>query len=141
MVTSMSAISRYGPTPANDPYLVHVGNVHATADWLVTPAGSWPLADVNVTTADQTSTTTHTPTWAVVMVIVFIWFFLLSLLFLLARETRVSGYVAIHVQSGAQSFTDQIGVSNAFERAEVLRRAAYLQLLIGRARHNRGYTN
>ncbi|MEA9985270.1 hypothetical protein [Subtercola sp. RTI3] len=123
-----------GPTPQ---FLVGVGNVNATDYWVVTPAGSWPLADVNVTSHDQTATTTHTPAWAIVMVIVFIWFFLLSLLFLLAKETRVSGYIAVHIQAGEQSFTEQIPVYSAVQRADTLNRVAYLQMLIGQARYNR----
>lgn len=114
--------------------LVRLGNVHATDQWIVTPAGSWPLAQTNVTSVDQTSTTTHTPTWAVVMVIVFIWFFLLSLLFLLAKERRVGGYVAVHIQCGPESYTEQVPVSSDLQRQDVFNRVAYLQGLIGRAR-------
>ncbi|WP_234659877.1 hypothetical protein [Agromyces marinus] len=79
------------------PFLVSIGNIHATQYHVVTPAGTWPIAEVNVSTNDQTSTTTHTPAWAIVMVVLFIWFFLLSLLFLLARETRVQGYIAVTI--------------------------------------------
>ena len=118
-------------------FLVGIGNVHANDTYIVTPAGSWPLADVNITTHDQTATTTHTPTWAIVMVIIFIWFFLLSLLFLLAKENRVAGYIAIHIQAGPYSYTEQVPVNNAQQRAEVLNRAAYLQNLVGRARYVR----
>lgn len=116
-------------------HLLSIGNVHVTERDVMTPAGSWPLTQVNVTTADQTSTTTHTPAWAIVMTVLFIWFFLLSLLFLLARETRVMGYVAIHIQSGARSYTEQVPVNSAQQRADVLNRVVYLQSLIGRARH------
>ncbi|MCC9068500.1 hypothetical protein [Arthrobacter cryoconiti] len=118
--------------------LMSLGNVHVTEKQVMTPAGTWPLAQVNVTSIDQTSTTTHTPGWAIVLVIVFIWFFLLSLLFLLARETRVQGYVAVHIQAGPQSYTEQIPVRNAYQRAEVFNRVAYLQRLIGQARHGYG---
>lgn len=85
--------------------LMSIGNLHFTEHYVMTPAGTWPLAQTNVTTSDQTATTTHTPAWAVVLTIMFIWFFLLSLLFLLARQTRVSGYMAVHVQSGGYSST------------------------------------
>ncbi|MDQ0241458.1 hypothetical protein [Arthrobacter bambusae] len=115
--------------------LVSIGNVHVTEQYVMTPAGTWPLAQVNVTTTDQTSTTTHTPAWAIVMVILFIWFFLLSLLFLLARETRISGFVAVHIQAGNYSYTEQVPVYSAVQRADVLNRALYVQSLIGRARN------
>jgi hypothetical protein len=115
--------------------LVSIGNVHITEQYVITPAGSWPLEQVNVTTTDQTSTTTHTPAWAIVMVILFIWFFLLSLLFLLARETRISGFVAVHIQAGGYSYTEQVQVYSAVQRADVLNRVLFVQSLIGRARN------
>jgi hypothetical protein len=120
-------------------HLVSIGNVHVTEQHVVTPAGTWPLADVNVTTSDQTATTTHTPGWAIVMVILFIWFFLLSLLFLLARESRVSGFIAVHIQAGAYSYTEQVPVYSAQQRFDVLNRVVFLQGAIGRARHGRLY--
>lgn len=125
------------PQPPAQPFLVSMGNVHATEHWVVTPGGSWRLAEVNVTSTDQTATTTHTPAWAIVLVIVFIWFFFLSLLFLLARETRVSGYVTIFIQSGTQTYTEQVPVASAIQRADVINRVAYLQSLIGHARATR----
>ncbi|MFF1876090.1 hypothetical protein, partial [Kitasatospora herbaricolor] len=60
------------------------------------------------------------------------------LLFLLARETHVSGYIAVHVQAGATSYTDQVPVHTAQQRADVMMRAAYLQSLIGYARNHAG---
>ena len=128
-------MQQFGPGPT----LVQVGNVTANEAWIVTPAGTWPIADVNVTSVDQTSTTTHTPAWAIILVVVFIWFFFLSLLFLLARETRVAGYIAIHISArNGQSYTEQVPVHDAQQRAVVLSRAGYLQALIGHARAIRG---
>jgi hypothetical protein len=121
--------------------LVIFGNVYATSEWIVTPAGAWPLAKTNVTSVDQTSTTTHTPAWAIVMVIVFIWFFLLSLLFLLAKERRISGYVAVHIQCGDQSFMEQVPVYSDAQRADVFNRVRFLQGLIGQARANAQWKN
>jgi hypothetical protein len=115
--------------------LVSIGNVHVTEQYVITPAGTWPLTQVNVTTTDQTSTTTHTPAWAIVMVILFIWFFLLSLLFLLARETRISGFMAVHIQAGGYSYTEQVPVYSSVQRTDVLNRVLYVQSLIGRARN------
>ena len=121
--------------PAAPVYLVRIGNISATKDWIVTPAGALPCTSTNVSAADQTSTTTHTPAWAIVLVIVFIWSFFLSLLFLLAKETRVVGYVAITLQSGEQAYTEHVPVNSAAQGAEVFNRVAYLQSLIGQARY------
>lgn len=120
-------------------HLVSIGNVHVTEEHIITPVGTWPLAEVNVTTSDQTATTTHTPGWAIAMVILFIWFFLLSLLFLLARQTRVSGFIAVHIQAGSYSYTEQVPVYSAQQRWDVLNRVVFLQGAIGRARQGRLY--
>jgi predicted permease len=120
--------------PAQPEYLLSIGRVSVSSEWIVTPAGTFPLAGTNVTSQDQTHTTTHTPAWAIIMVILFIWFFFLSLLFLFARETRVSGYVAMTLQSGEMMYTEQIQVFNDMQRADTLNRISYLQTLIGRAR-------
>jgi hypothetical protein len=130
---SIQAFGQPGPT------LVQLGNVTANEAWVVTPVGTWPIAEVNVTTVDQTNSTSHTPAWAIVLVVVFIWFFLLSLLFLLAREVRVGGYIAIHISArNGQTYTEQVPVYSAQQRADVFARAGYLQALIGHARAVRG---
>ncbi|MGW9630227.1 hypothetical protein ACWGST_05950 [Agromyces sp. NPDC055520] len=127
------------PAPAQ--FLVSVGNIHATQHHVVTPSGTWPIADVNITTQDQTQATTHTPAWAIVMVVIFIWFFLLSLLFLLARETRISGYVNVTVWGpGGQVYTENVPVWDAMQRADVFNRVVYLQQLSGAERARLGRT-
>jgi hypothetical protein len=123
------------PMPATAPFLVSIGGIHATQYHVVTPAGTWRINEVNVTTQDQTATTTHTPAWAIVLVVIFIWFFLLSLLFLLAREVRVQGYITITVwASNGQSYTENVPIYNAHQRADVLNRVAFVQSLIGQER-------
>lgn len=41
-----------------------------------------------------------------------IWFFLLSLLFFLSRETRTSGDVAMHIQAGSQPYSESLPVGD-----------------------------
>jgi hypothetical protein len=123
--------------PSDPPILLSIGHVHVTEHFVITPAGTWPLADVNVTTVDQTAVTTHTPGWAIVMVIVFIWFFLLSLLFLLAKERRMGGWVAVHIQAGPYSYTEQVPIRAEYQRMEVFNKVHFLQTQIGRARNLR----
>jgi hypothetical protein len=92
-----------------------VGNISTNEQWIVTSAGTWPIVDVNITSVDQTSTTTHTPAWAIVIIVLF-----LSLLFLLARETRLAGYFTVHVSAAnGQSYTEQVAVHNALQRGGV----------------------
>lgn len=127
------------PGGPSEPYLVSIGNIHATAHRVVTPAGTWPISDINVASVDQTSTSTRTPTWAVVLAVVLVWFFLLSLLFLLVRETRLGGYIAVTVTTfRGQSYVEQVPVSNGQGRFEVFNRVTYLQNLIGQERARLG---
>ena len=72
--------------------------------------------------------------WAIVMVVIFIWFFLLSLLFLLARESRVQGFISVTVYAGGQAYVENVPVWNEAQRYEVFNRVAYLQGLIGQER-------
>lgn len=121
------------------PFLVSIGNIHATQHHVVTPSGTWPVAEVDVATADQTHVTTHTPAWAIVLVVLFVWVFLLSLLFLLAKETRVSGHVAVMVRArNGQSYVENVPVHSAQHRGDVYNRVTYLQSLIGQERRRLG---
>jgi hypothetical protein len=138
LLSELVTLDHYAAAPAPAPFLVSIGNIHATQHHVVTPAGTWSVADVNVSTSDQTATTTHTPAWAIVMVVIFIWFFLLSLLFLLARESRVTGYVTVTIHAGGQSYVENVPVWNVAQRADVLNRAMYLQGLIGQERYRLG---
>ncbi|WP_188896419.1 hypothetical protein [Microlunatus endophyticus] len=123
------------PGGSAEPFLVSIGNIHATERHVVTPAGAWPIADVNIASVDQTSMSTRTPTWAVVLAIALVWFFLLSLLFLLAKESRLQGYIAVTVTTPrGQSYVEQVPVANGKARYEVFNRVSYLQNLIGRER-------
>ncbi|MDJ0318423.1 MULTISPECIES: hypothetical protein [Arthrobacter] len=92
------------------------------------------LGRSDVTSVDQTRVTTFTPTWAIVMVFLFIWFFLISLLFLLARDTRMEGFIAVNIQAGKYSYTEQLPVGNEVQRIDVFNRVHFLQTQIGRAR-------
>ena len=63
-------------------------------------------------------------------------FFLLSLLFLLARESRISGFITVTVWgTDGQSYVENIPVANAAQRMDVFNRVTYLQSLIGQERH------
>ena len=56
-----------------------------------------------------------------------------------AREVRVGGFVAIHISArNGQTYTEQVPVYSAQQRADVFARAGYLQALIGHARAVRG---
>lgn len=84
--------SRVSDGPAEQP-LVTIGDIVVSRNWVVTPSGTQPLRAVTWSLSDMTTTSTGIPTWAIVCTIIFVWFFLLGLLFLLAKETKTQGSI------------------------------------------------
>jgi hypothetical protein len=90
--------------PLADPYatgeaLARIGDIEVTATAVRTPAGQIPLAGVSVEVIDER--VVRTPTWAVLCAI--IGFFVVpvvSLLFLLVRETAAVGPTRVRVTGG-----------------------------------------
>jgi hypothetical protein len=78
--------------------LVTVGDIMVSRSWVVTPSGTRPVGGLVWNVSDLSTTTTGIPVWAIVCTIVFVWFFLLGLLFLLAKETKTQGVVQVTVQ-------------------------------------------
>ena len=120
------------PQPAH--VLAAVGDIQATATHLITPSGTVPLSTVNIYAMDQTHTTSKTPTWAIVAAVVTFWFALLGLLFLLVKEAKTEGYILLTVDGPGMRHVSQVPVFTAEQRADVMQRAAYLQMLAGQAR-------
>ncbi|WP_135849147.1 hypothetical protein [Serinibacter arcticus] len=123
-----------GPPPVASPFLVQLGDLRVTHTEIVTPSGSMSLTEADVWVVDQTIATQKTPTWAVVMAVITAWFALLGLLFLLAKEPVVQGYVIVTVESGGRRHVMHVPIANAAQRADVMQRAAYIQQLATYAR-------
>ena len=56
----------------------------------------------------------------------------------LARESRISGYITVTIESNGQSFVENVPVANEAQRADVFNGVAYLQSLIGQERYRLG---
>lgn len=112
-----------------------LGQISANDYWVTTPAGSWPLKEISVTPHDQTSVVSRIPVWAIVMAVFTFMFFLLGLLFLLARENVITGYISVTVSTTqGQAYTEQMPVYDLMGRHDIFARVNYLQSLIGQAR-------
>jgi len=61
--------------------------------------------------------------------------FLVSIGNVHATQARVSGYVAVTIHAGPQSYVENVPVWSDQQRADVLNRVTFLQSLIGRERH------
>jgi hypothetical protein len=83
-----------GPTES---FYVQVGDIGVSQSWVVTPRGTAPLVGSQWWAVNRSAYTQHIPVWAVVLAVVF---FPIGLLFLLAKETRLSAWIEVTVQSG-----------------------------------------
>lgn len=109
-----------------EPPLVVIGEIAVTSNWLVTPAGTVPLAGAEFFVTDFTRVEQKTPTWAIVLAIVgFFFVFILSLLFLLARESRLTGYVQVTVRNGHLQYQSNIPVMSSATAPDVFGRVEY----------------
>lgn len=84
--------------------LVMLGDIGVSQHWVVTPVGTVPIAGSQFFVADQTRVERYTPGWAIVLAVIGFFFFFLGLLFLLVRDTRVSGAFQFTVMNGAFTY-------------------------------------
>ncbi|NYH42944.1 hypothetical protein HNR22_002671 [Micromonospora jinlongensis] len=119
------AVGPYPPTPmavppaltgyASGPEVVavQIAEIAVSPPFIRTPAGVLPLAGATWHVADYWQREEKVATWALVCAIVgFFCLFVLSLLFLLVKETRHHGTVQVTVTNGAQQYVARIPVSD-----------------------------
>jgi hypothetical protein len=82
--------------PDGPPLLV-IGDIVVTRHTVRVPQGTYPLRGTTWTVQDTTQVTEVTPTYAIILAVVFALCCLLGLLFLLVREKRYSGAVVVTV--------------------------------------------
>jgi hypothetical protein len=118
-----------------EPALVQFGDISITEHWVITPAGTAPLAGTQIFVTDMTREVRVIPPWAVVFAVIGFFFFLLGLLFLLVRETRTSGFMQISVTNGAFTYqsAELARGSRTNQLYELQNRANYARGLIARA--------
>lgn len=100
------------PVPVEQP-LAMIGEIAVTTTMVHTPVGGCPLRGSQWMSQDQWISSQKTPTWAIVCAVVgfcFLTFF--SLLFLLAKETILSGVVQVTVSNGPFTYVARIPVYN-----------------------------
>jgi hypothetical protein len=98
------------PMGAEQP-LCAIGEISVTTTMVHTPVGGCPLRGSQWTAQDQWITSQKTPTWAIVLAILgFCILTIFSLLFLLAKETVLSGVVQVTVTNGPFTYVARIPV-------------------------------
>ncbi len=77
----------------------------------------------------MSTTTTHIPVWAIVYTVIFLWFFLLGLLFLPAKETKSQGVIQVTVQTSNFVHFTRIPVYNSHSVFDVNSRVNFTRSL------------
>jgi hypothetical protein len=107
----MGEVVSGGAMPA-DRTLVTIGDIGVTSEWVITPNGTCHVRDAHWMFVDMSRTLNRTPTWAVILCVLFILFCLLGLLFLLAKEEYTEGSIQVVVQGPRLVHTVQLPVSS-----------------------------
>jgi hypothetical protein len=117
------------PAPT-EPVLIQIGELAVTRSTVHTPAGPFPLRGSQWTVQDHWLADSKTPTWAIVLAIVgFFVVCALSLLFLLAKETRFHGTVDVAVSNGQRHYVARIPVYHQQQVHHIYQQVNYVRSL------------
>jgi hypothetical protein len=119
-----------GGDPFIGPVVAQIGEIGVTSSLVRTPAGDIPLANSTWHVADYWQSEQKTPTWAVVMAVVgFCVLTILSLLFLLVKQTIYRGTVQVTVTNGARQYVARIPVTNQAQVQHIHQQVNYVRSL------------
>lgn len=117
------------PAP-QEPVLVQIGELIVTRTTVHTPVGPIPLRGSQWTVQDRWLADRRTPTWAIVLAVVgFFCVLVLSLLFLLAKETRFHGTVDVGITNGRQQYVARIPVASMQQVHHIYHQVNYVRSL------------
>ena len=111
---------------------VVIGDIEADADWVRTPVGVLPAAQVQWGVTDGIRIQRHTPGWAIFLALLTVWFFLLGLLLFLMKEERRFYQVAVTVTGGGLSYTAHLESWDYPINQDVRPRVGYAHAISGR---------
>jgi len=112
------------------PVVAQIGEIAVTATTVRTPSGDIPLAGSQWHVADSWHAEQKTPTWAIVLAIVgFCVLTVLSLLFLLAKETVYRGVVQVTVTNGPRQYVARIPVTTQQQVQYIYQQVNYVRSL------------
>jgi hypothetical protein len=116
--------------PATEVVITQIGDIQVTSTMIRTPAGQFPLRGSQWSISDQWVASQKTPTWAVVLAIVgFFCLALLSLLFLLAKETVYHGTVQVQVSNGPHVYVTRLPVTSQLVVHQIYQQVNYVRSL------------
>lgn len=90
--------------------LMTIGDIAVTESGIMTPAGLLPLRGAVWTVSDMSRSESKTPTYAIVLAVIFALACLLGLFFLLIKENQTTGFAQVTVNSGGKYHATMIPV-------------------------------
>gem|GEM_PF-6614294 len=118
------------PAYGTEPTLVQIGQIAVTATTVHTPNGALPLRGSQWVVNDHVYTTQKIATWAIVCAIVgFFCLTVFSLLFLLFKETKHSGFLEVAVSGSGTGFVTQVPIASQAAAAQVHQQVNYVRSL------------
>lgn len=109
--------------------LMTIGDIAVTESGIVTPAGVLPLRGAVWTVSDMSRTESKTPTYAIVLAVIFFFACLLGLLFLLMKEQVTTGYAQVTVNSGGRYHAVMIPVRGPQDVFAITQQVNYARTL------------
>jgi hypothetical protein len=113
-----NAIVPYSAAPSpvfvpQEQVIAQIGDIQVTSTTVRTPVGQFPLRGSQWQIVDAWTVSQRTPGWAIALAIIgFFCLTIFSLLFLLAKESVVTGMVQVQVSYGPQVYVTRIPVNN-----------------------------
>jgi hypothetical protein len=115
---------------ASQPVLITIGDIACTQTTVITPGGTYPLAGTVWMVSNNTTTTESIPTYAIILMILFVIFCLLGLLFLLIKEKRTQGFVQVSVQGSGLYHTVQLPAYSTVAVVQIEQQVSYVRSLV-----------
>ncbi|MGW0039057.1 hypothetical protein [Gordonia sp. NPDC003376] len=127
----------YGPPPtpgmgpgAAGPALVVIGDITCTQTHVITPSGTFPIAGTQWSVLDMSRTSEEISQTGIILALVgFVLICALSLLFLLMKETKTTGYIQVTVHGHGITHVTNIPALNAGAMFDISNRVQYARTL------------
>jgi hypothetical protein len=109
--------------------LMTIGDIAITEAGIMTPAGLLPLRGAVWTVSDMSRSESKTPTYAIVLAVIFAFACLLGLFFLLIKENVTTGFAQVTVNSGGKYHATMIPVRGPQDIYAITQQVNYARTL------------
>jgi hypothetical protein len=129
-IPAPDSVPHVAPPPQPGPVIVQIAEIAVTSTTVLTPAGDIPLAGSQWQVTDYWFSSQRTPRWAVLAAILgFCVLTVLSLLFLLVKETVMQGTVQVTVTNGTRQYVARLPVADQAAVTAINQQVNYVRTL------------